>query len=295
MRQLGLIYLPTSVVHRWFHIHRSIAALLALLFMGYAISGCLQRDGDKEETTDETGTSGTTTTPTNTAATTTNRTRPTGTGANHPPSASLTAESENRALDVNFTIRVLDRDGDDISWTLDADGDASTDESGRTNNATYTHTYESNGTYNATLDATDGELTTSVNVTVTVGGTGGGNESIQSLQRVEGSYDLGGPVECLFGFLDDFENLTFVKFTVDNATRELGFNATFDFAVPGIAAVDFYDVEDEYIETHGGLLDPGNYGDSVVSGIVHEDAVTGYLYSCGGAAVDVVYEVAWPA
>jgi len=101
-----------------------------------------------------------------------------GTGANATsntaPTANLTADVDNGSapLSVNFTIEATDADGDNLTWSLDADGDGAADGNGTEVPGNLTFLFEAEGVYNATLTVEDGasNATSTLQINVTGGG-----------------------------------------------------------------------------------------------------------------------------
>lgn len=78
--------------------------------------------------------------------------------ANTLPQATLDADNltGEAPMDVTFTIDASDDDGDELTWTLDVDGDQVPDAEGDELPTTYTHTYAEGFTGNASLVVSDG-------------------------------------------------------------------------------------------------------------------------------------------
>jgi len=132
-------------------------------------------------TSSTTGAATTTTATTSTqAATTTSSTETQQAPANHPPTATIAAsvQAGGVPLLVNFTLDGADADGQNVTYTFDADGAAPAEASGSlaTLHLLTNFTYATVGLYNATLTVSDGLNTTvalvSINATAAAGPTG---------------------------------------------------------------------------------------------------------------------------
>ena len=83
---------------------------------------------------------------------------------NHPPEAGLRIDVPGPAGNhTQFNITVSDRDGDDLTWRLDADGDGQSEANG-TRSGLVAILFEVDGNYTATLTVSDGN--TSANATL---------------------------------------------------------------------------------------------------------------------------------
>lgn len=93
-----------------------------------------------------------------------------GSGTNAAPNVTFEANKQSviEGKAANFTIDASDADGDDLSWSLDADGDGTVDEGGDSFPANATFVFEAVGNYTAMLAVTDGNATTDANLTITV-------------------------------------------------------------------------------------------------------------------------------
>ncbi len=82
-----------------------------------------------------------------------------GEAINTPPEAVLVALNTTIEVpaDVVFHINASDADGDDLSWTLDVDGDGVADSEGSTLPFNFTFSFTTPGNYTAVLNVTDGE------------------------------------------------------------------------------------------------------------------------------------------
>ncbi|HEX9816980.1 MAG TPA: PKD domain-containing protein, partial [Candidatus Thermoplasmatota archaeon] len=118
----------------------SIVLAIAIL-----LPGCLSDPGEPADVSEST------------AAATTTTTAPVENVTNNPPIANISADIANGSfpLLVNFTINVTDQDGDNLTWSLDADADGVQDAIGNQTNLSANFTYLLAGIYNATLNVTD--------------------------------------------------------------------------------------------------------------------------------------------
>lgn len=139
-----------------------------------ALSGCLSEPtGTSVETTTASVTGSTSGTP---AATGSGSSTPTPTttapapGPNSPPTANLTSDVANGTvpLNVTFTIDGSDADGDELTWTLDADGDGTEDFNGTGVPTAVTYEFNETGSFTAVLKVTDGEAFAEATVMIAV-------------------------------------------------------------------------------------------------------------------------------
>lgn len=72
--------------------------------------------------------------------------------------------------DITFTIDASDDDGDELAWTLDADGDGTTDTEGAGADLplNYTHSFTEAGNYTAVLVVSDGSAETTEELLITI-------------------------------------------------------------------------------------------------------------------------------
>lgn len=147
------------------------AKLLALVLMGALFAGCTDEPTESqdakipvEETTSTTTTSSTGTT----AAPAGEPTPADETAPNRAPEVTFVpnATSVDAGSGVTFAINATDADGDELSWTLDGDGDGVVDAEGT--EATVSFTYEAAGNFVATLNVTDGNSTVTATATIEV-------------------------------------------------------------------------------------------------------------------------------
>ncbi|HLF16043.1 MAG TPA: PKD domain-containing protein [Candidatus Thermoplasmatota archaeon] len=144
--------------------HRVLAGMLLIV----ALAGCSggnDKGDDGTTTTAPAPTTGGTTTAagsTTSGGATTSGPAPTTGPANRAPTASLEANETQGVspLAVEFTLDGADADGNDLTWTLDVDGDGTVDFDGTGDDfpATVTHTFDLAGDYLVVLNVTDDEL-----------------------------------------------------------------------------------------------------------------------------------------
>lgn len=207
--------------------------------------------------------------------------------SNTPPAGELTADVTNGTapFNVTFTLEGSDEDGDDLSWTFDADGDGTFEAEGDGGDfpATYDHSYAQNGTYNATLTVSDGQNSTSQTVTINAIAAAG---PAGPVQEYSGSF-ITSPYGCIANAWINSPATTgnvFLAFTPDPETYGLDFTVTFDTGdVPS---------EENLIQFWGGGNPVGEASgpDDVLEGTVPEGADTAYIATCGGGPeVSVTY------
>lgn len=116
------------------------------------------------------------------------------TAPNTAPLVALAADNTTVTVpaDVTFTVRASDEDGDDLAWSLDADGDGSPDADGTLAaangtyaNASFTLTFDTEGTYNATVSVSDGEATANATIVITVEAPMDGGSDVEGNETVE--------------------------------------------------------------------------------------------------------------
>ncbi len=145
----------------------------SLLTLALVLSGCTSDEPDPESDdlqappTDSTGgtgnTGGSTPPPEEEPSNNTGATPPpqaNGTAPNTPPEAELVATTTQVIVpaDVTFTLSGSDADGDDLAWTLDADGDGVADSEGTSLPFNFTFSYTAAGNYTVTFNVTDGSI-----------------------------------------------------------------------------------------------------------------------------------------
>lgn len=144
----------------------TIAGLLLIT----ALAGCLAEETGGLETDDGVGGADDSAGQGNQTTGTGNETDAAPPAENTPPTADLTANVTNGSapLAVTFDLAGDDADGDDLTWTFDADGDGETDADGASLPAAFNFTYDEVGNYTATLTVSDAEDSATANVTITV-------------------------------------------------------------------------------------------------------------------------------
>jgi hypothetical protein len=146
--------------------------LLAFLSAAILLAGCFGGD--------EATPSSTTTSSSATSSATNSTTTAPPVANNTAPVANLTASAQNGTapFSVTFNLTASDIDGDNLTWTFDADGNGSAEANGTGAQLPLSiqFNYTSAGSYNATFNVTDGRLATQAVLVITVtsgGGTGG--------------------------------------------------------------------------------------------------------------------------
>lgn len=141
-----------------------LSLLIAVLLSTLALAGCLGGDDDGADDVNPVVNEGND--PADNNTTTPDEPVP----VNTPPTAGLTADlaSGDAPLVVTFNLTGADADGDALSWTLDADGDGTTDADGTALPRDVAFNYTAAGNHTAVLAVTDGTDGTSANLTITV-------------------------------------------------------------------------------------------------------------------------------
>lgn len=108
---------------------------------------------------------------------------------NSAPVADLTADPINGTapLAVNFTVNATDADGDNLTWSLDANGDGTSDGNGTDADLPGNVSFEfpAEGVYNATLIVDDGTANTTVTVAINVTAGGATMEPVTFSEDVQ--------------------------------------------------------------------------------------------------------------
>jgi hypothetical protein len=143
------------------------AIVLSLTVLGAAFAGCIS---DPEPATDSPSDSPAATSEAAAAITTSSAPETSEPVVNHAPTANLSADVENGSvpLNVTFTIEAFDEDGDELTWTLDADGDGAADYNGTAADTSALHSFAAAGNFTAILNVTDGALFAESRINITV-------------------------------------------------------------------------------------------------------------------------------
>lgn len=158
---------------------KPLAALALTVIV--ALSGCIGADpkpaasapsgtdspGDSSEPSDSQ-------TPSSSDPTSSETPDPSDIPENHAPTANLSASvaAGGAPLLVNFTITGADEDGDNLTYSLDADGDGIEDANGTELPAEFAFTYSMPGNYTAVLNVTDGTASATATVAIAVAASG---------------------------------------------------------------------------------------------------------------------------
>lgn len=208
---------------------------------------------------------------------------------NQVPLAELLASAVNGTAPFNVTFNMTgsDPDADNLTWTLDADGDEVMEANGTTLPANFTHTYSLNGTFNATFTVSDGTNATvsTVSIEVTAG------EAVATasgpIQSYEADWLLGAPGCALVITASGSPNdgVTGAARDVDPATWGRPFIADFSaFSPDNLGAEMFFFIDGERQDPLGVDADPG-----IIEGIVPEGANLIAYRNCGGQGMSVSY------
>lgn len=214
---------------------------------------------------------------------------------NRAPTASLAASIEEGEVpfNVTFTVDGADEDGDDLTWSLDADGDGEADAEGDEVPAEYVHTFAAAGDHTATLTVSDGaqEATASVDITADEGGPTG------PVEVFDGGWTAG-VFGCALrstvpgGDDDGVQYLTYV-FEPESVGRPFTSTTTVGTGVATRLNMIFANDAGDVVETYGvgPPTTPGPHTEVTFTGVVPEGATWIFWGSCGGADFTVHYEV----
>lgn len=224
------------------------------------------------------------------AGTSTNTTEPSAEPSpdvpNSSPTATLSASIENGTVPLNVTFDFSAQDADagqELLWSLDADGDGSADAEGSRDAlpGNYTHTYLVEGLFNATLLVDDGEANTSANITIIVSASAPSGP----IQEVDGNVAASTLPSCALQYPEQLEDIDHAVFDIDPRTFGLTFLLTFEVAAADTIGIDFVDAS-------GASLAEDSSGGDPISGEVPENAARAYIWGC--AAVDVSFHYVSP-
>lgn len=256
-------------------------ALLGLLLLGAALSGCL--GGGAPKTTDDASSSppgGSSTATTGTAPTT-----PTTSPPPVAPMANLTADLVNGTvpLRVNFTLADAAGSGAELSWILELGDGNSTN--GTSLPANVSHAYEAVGNFvvNLTIASEAGDSNASLLIVA--------EPARIVLQRETGAWTTGASYGCAadpIAYPGDAptDGVNLVEFAVAAATIGKSYKLTFtQVAEPAVGVyLSFYDADGLWLERNDAdSFDP-------LTGTVPADAATAVVAPCNAGAGALVYE-----
>ena len=215
-------------------------------------------------------------------------------GTNLRPTALLEASavSGQAPLIVSFTLNGSDPDGDNLTWSFDADGDGQDEINGTLLPAAYEHTYDV-GTFLANLTVSDGNLTAFGNVTITVTAAPAPPPPAGPKQTVDGDFTVG--LEGCYSWLaydtagsdpaavagGTLNGTTRVQFNVHQGTIGSPYRAVFTFDQGYLFVnVAFYDSDDDLVDSDAS--GSPNFGGITITGTVPVGAARGVIFSCGG-------------
>ncbi|HEX9815612.1 MAG TPA: hypothetical protein VGB18_01415 [Candidatus Thermoplasmatota archaeon] len=247
-------------------------------------SGCLAGEETASDSTSPSPSTSAPTTsevPTSSAPATTDAPAP-----NTPPTATLSASIENGTVPLNVTFNFTAQDADaedELSWSLDADGDGAADASGGGEllPGNYTHSYSAEGLFNATLLVDDGEANSSANITIVVSA----SAPAGPIQEVDGDVPASTLPSCLLLYPEELEGIDHAVFDIDPRTFGLTFTLTFEVTAADTIGIDFVDAA-------GASLAEDSSGGDAITGEVPENAARAYIWGC--AAVDVSFHYVSP-
>ena len=228
---------------------RILLAVLAALVL--ALAGCTSSDdggGDGTPTPTPTTSGPSPTTTTGPAPTTTTGPAPTTTtppAENTPPTATLSATTEEGTFNVSFSVDGADEDGDELTWTLDVDGDGEADYEGEDLPDEVVHTYAAAGNFTANLTVSDGQDETTRSVPVVLESSGASSDGFSyeemALTGSSPGADVTGALECP-GFLAGESGINCVFTEVPAGLGGLPYTAVSDVATAVV--VDWWDACD---------------------------------------------------
>lgn len=172
--------------------------ILTAILLATAFSGCLvEPAGPQSVTVSESTSPSASTTPTNSSSTSTTAAPTTSQAVNTPPTAKLSSDAQNGTapLNVTFSIEGTDADGDELSWTLDVDGDNESDYNGTNVPTAFVHEYVEAGNYTVVLNITDGQAFAESNVTIVVEGVPAAKEDAWAVWDELGQCHAKGAIE----------------------------------------------------------------------------------------------------
>lgn len=271
---------------------RAIAILAVAVLLLAGCAGSTKTTSTSHSGTSTTATSSTTsksgtTGGTSTSGTTT--TAPTAQGTNHAPAATITASSPGGALPLNvtFTLKGSDSDGDELTYTFDADSTNPVEKSGKGTEfpVTFVFQYKTAGNFTAVLSVSDGKNVTKAtqSVKVAAGGVAATKQTFASSFSVDNPACYGAPYDSLPN--DDpsgnAEHLSYADMPVAPGTIGQPFHANFASGA-GDDHVLFLDATGAKISSFGtGLQSDLNWD---IVDVVPAGAATAIFYGCENLA-----------
>jgi hypothetical protein len=219
-----------------------------------------------------------------------------GPSGNLAPTAGMVATptSGSAPLNVSFALTGSDPEGDDLSWTLDTNGDGAADRTGTQLPETVTQIYVVAGTYNASFTLSDGRhaVVRTANVTVTPGN--GGGPGGPAHFSFTGGYTTGEPTGACTasngappGPIRNTGNGT--TYTESNLPAGVGgqqFNASYTSATQ---LVNLYAVFSKAGTALGSASAGPTPAVTTLTGTIPAGSDKVYVSSCGGAQVSVTF------
>lgn len=246
-------------------------ALLALLVVGLALSGCTSKgkggDGDADSSTS----SSTTATTTVTSTTTTTSQAP---APNRAPSGGLSVSAN--GTQATFNLTGSDPDGDALGWTLSF-GDNSTDQTGTALPANATHSYAAAGVYVVDFVLRDGNATARYNATLNLTAPAAGVVQAYSGNFFSQNARCANPA-VPYDAVPDSDKVTYDSVAVLAGTQGRPFTVVFSSGA-AMDAILFTDAGGAVLlELKTGLPSDGDW---TTEGTVPATAATVAFYGCG--------------
>ncbi|MFO1533439.1 MAG: PKD domain-containing protein [Thermoplasmatota archaeon] len=211
-----------------------------------------------------------------------------GTNGNSAPTCSVSTSgaSGGAPLNVTFDLSGSDKEKDPLGWSLDfGDGTAKKQESApATFPLSLWHVFAAAGTFNVAFQVTDGKDSASCPATVTVTAEAAAPSGQEFSASWPGSSTA---VECVYGFLGETQDITWVEMEVDPLTIGHPFTAKFTAAgAPACVGISWFS-DGAYISDSP---DGGGGMSNDVSGTVPDEAARALFYYAGGVTVSVEYK-----
>ncbi|MCA1819525.1 MAG: PKD domain-containing protein [Thermoplasmatota archaeon] len=209
-----------------------------------------------------------------------------GGSGNRAPTGSVVADIPQGAIPVNvtFSLKGSDPDGDAITWNLDWDGDGKTDATGKVLPDSAKHSYTAVGSYKGTFAISDAKGASNsypftVNATAAAAAAG-------PIQTVDGGYVAGLASGCAANaFINGLPaDVDHVGFDLDVATIGKPYTITFTTSAPAANyLIQFWAGTNSVVQTDQPTSSPA-------SATVPDGADNVIISSCGGASVTFHYE-----